>query len=88
LSAQERQQFSVPGKIQGAVVTEVDPSSAAAERRAEARGRDHGDQQATSEIGRRRRQTYLKRQGQDHSSSMFGAVDGSHYLVVDESKAG
>jgi serine protease Do len=87
LSAQERQQFSVPGKIQGAVVTEVDPSSAAADA-----GLKPGD--VIMEINKQQVKSAddavkLTSNAKDRTTLLHvWSSDGSHYLVVDESKAG
>jgi serine protease Do len=87
LSAQERQQFSVPGKIQGAVVTEVDPSSAAADA-----GLKPGD--VIMEINKQQVKSAdaavkLTSDAKDRTTLLHvWSSDGSHYLVVDESKAG
>jgi len=87
LSAQERQQFSVPGKIQGAVVTQVDPSSAAADA-----GLKPGD--VIMEINKQQVKSAddavkLTSNAKDRTTLLHvWSSDGSHYLVVDESKAG
>ena len=87
LSAQERQQFSVPGKIQGVVVTEVDPSSAAADA-----GLKPGD--VIMEINKQQVKSAddavkLTSNAKDRTTLLHvWSSDGSHYLVVDESKAG
>jgi serine protease Do len=87
LSAQERQQFSVPGKIQGAVVTEVNPASAAADA-----GLKPGD--VIMEINKQQVKSAddavkLTSNAKDRTTLLHvWSSDGSHYLVVDESKAG
>ncbi len=87
LNAQTRQQYSVPPRIQGAVVTQVDSASAAADA-----GLKEGD--VILEINK-----HAVRSADDAvrlTSSVKDKItllhvwsnNGSHYLVVDESKAG
>jgi serine protease Do len=91
LNAQVRQQFSIPSKIQGALVTQVDASSAAADA-----GLKEGD--VILEINRQPVKSAddavrLTSNAKDKITllrvwSQDGGQSGSHYLVVDESKAG
>jgi serine protease Do len=91
LNAEARQQFSVPPKIKGAVVTEVDPASAAAEA-----GLKPGD--VIMEINKHSVKSAddavkLTTKAKDRLTLLHvwrndGGQSGSQYLVVDESKAG
>ena len=91
LNAQVRQQFSIPSKIQGALVTQVDASSAAADA-----GLKEGD--VILEINRQPVKSAddavrLTSNAKDKITllrvwSQNGGQVGSRYLVVDESKAG
>ena len=87
LNAQTRRQYSVPGRIQGAVVTQVEPASAAADA-----GLKEGD--VILEINK-----HPVRSAEDAVKLTSNVKDkitllhvwsssGSHYLVVDEGKAG
>ena len=87
LNAQSRQQFQVPEKVKGAVVTEVRPDSAAAEA-----GLQPGD--VIEEIDRHPvanadEAVHLTEKAKDkHTLLRIWRNGGSHYLVVDESKLG
>ena len=87
LDTQARQQFEVPEKIQGAVVTEVKPDSAAAEA-----GLKPGD--VIQEINRKpvknaEEAVRLTENASDKTTMLRVWRDGgSRYMVVDESKAG
>jgi serine protease Do len=92
LTADARQQFSIPEKIKGAVVTEVDPGSAAAEQ-----GLKAGD--VILEINKHTVKSAddavkLTTNAKDKITLLHvwsnndGGHAGSHYLVVDENKAG
>jgi serine protease Do len=87
LNAQMRRQFSLPPKIEGAVVTQVEPGSAAADA-----GLKEGD--VILEINK-----HPVRSADDAVKLTSNVKDkitllrvwsnnGTHYLVVDESKAG
>jgi serine protease Do len=90
LNAQTRQQFSVPARIQGAVVTQVDPSSVAADA-----GLKEGD--VILEINKHAVRSAddavkLTSNVKDKITllrvwSNNGNNSSIHYLVVDESKA-
>jgi serine protease Do len=90
LNAQMRQQFSIPSRIQGALVTQVDASSAAADA-----GLKEGD--VIQEINRQPVRSAddavrLTSNAKDRITllrvwSNNGGQSGSHYLVVDESRA-
>jgi len=85
-----RQQFSIPSRIQGALVTQVDASSAAADA-----GLKEGD--VIQEINRQPVRSAddavrLTSNAKDRITllrvwSNNGGQSGSHYLVVDESRA-
>jgi serine protease Do len=87
LNAQTRQQFAVPARIQGAVVTQVESSSAASEA-----GLKEGD--VILEINKQPVKSAadavrLTANAKDKITLLHvWSKDGSHYLVVDESKAG
>jgi serine protease Do len=87
LNAQSRQQFQVPEKIKGAVVTEIRPDSAAAEA-----GLQPGD--VIEEINRHPvanadEAVHLTEKAKDkHTLLRIWRNGGSHYLVVDISKLG
>jgi len=87
LDAQARQQFEVPEKVQGAVVTEVKPDSAAAEA-----GLKPGD--VIQEINRKpvknaEEAVRLTENASDKTTLLRVWRDGgSRFVVVDESKAG
>ena len=87
LNSQVRQQYGVPGRIQGALVTQVDPSSAAADA-----GLKEGD--VILEINKHPVKSAddavkLTTNAKDKITYLYvWSRDGRHYLVVDESKAG
>ncbi|HEX9047331.1 MAG TPA: PDZ domain-containing protein, partial [Verrucomicrobiae bacterium] len=86
LTAEAREQFNIPKKVSGAVVTEVDPSSASADA-----GLKAGD--VIQEINHHPVRTAddavkLTTDTKDkHTLLRIWSNGGSHYLVVDESKA-
>jgi serine protease Do len=87
LSAQARRQFNVPREIQGALVTDVDPGSAAAEA-----GLKPGD--VIIEINRKpvasaEDAAKLTENAKDKTTLLrVWSGRGSHYVVVDEGKIG
>jgi serine protease Do len=87
IDAQTRQQLNIPDRVKGAVVTEVDPNSASAEA-----GLKPGD--VITEINRHpvasaNDAVRLTEHAKDKTTLLHvWSKDGSHYLVVDESKAG
>ena len=87
LDDQARQQFEIPGNLKGAVVTEVDPDSAAAEA-----GLKPGD--VIQEINRNpvsnsEEAVRLTEHPKDKITLLrVWRNGGSHFVVVDESKAG
>jgi serine protease Do len=87
LNSEMRQQLSVPENIKGAVVTQVDPGSAAADA-----GLKQGD--VILEINKHSVRSAdeavkLTTNAKDKITLLHvWSSDGSHYLVVDESKAG
>jgi len=88
LDRQARQQFDLPAGIHGVVVTEVDPNSAAAEA-----GLKPGD--IIQEINRKSVKTAEeavkmteKSTDDKHTLLRVWSNGGSHFVVVDESKAG
>jgi serine protease Do len=87
LDAQARQQFEVPGKVVGALITEVEPGSAAAEA-----GLKPGD--VITEINRRPVRSAedavkLTERTTDKTTLLhIWSGRGSRYVAVDESKAG
>jgi serine protease Do len=87
LDSQARQQFNIPEKIKGAVVTQVDPSSASAEA-----GLKPGD--VIMEINRHEVASAddavkLTEHAKERTTLLHvWSGNGSHYMVVDESKAG
>jgi serine protease Do len=87
LSAQARRQFNVPREIQGALVTDVDPGSAAAEA-----GLKPGD--VIIEINRKpvvsaEDAAKLTENAKDKTTLLrVWSGRGSHYVVVDEGKTG
>jgi serine protease Do len=87
LNSQVRQQYGVPGRIQGALVTQVDPSSAAADA-----GLKEGD--VILEINKHPVKSAddavkLTTNAKEKVTYLYvWSRDGRHYLVVDESKAG
>jgi serine protease Do len=87
LDSQTRRQFSIPENVKGAVVTEVDPGSAAAEA-----GLKQGD--VILEINKHAVKSAdeavkLTTNAKDKKTLLHvWSGDGSHYLVVDENKAG
>jgi serine protease Do len=87
LDSQARQQFNIPGRVKGAVVTQVDPGSAAAEA-----GLKPGD--VIMEINRHTvagADDAVKLTGHAKERTTLLHVwsgNGSRYMVVDESKAG
>ena len=87
LDSQARRQYSVPENVKGAIVNEVDPGSAAAEA-----GLKPGD--VIMEINKHAVKSAdeavkLTTNVKDKTTLLHvWSGDGSHYLVVDESKAG
>jgi serine protease Do len=87
LDAQARQQLNIPDHVKGAVVTEVSPNSASAEA-----GLKPGD--VITEINHHSVNSandavHLTEHAKDKTTLLHvWSKDGSHYLVVDESKAG
>ena len=87
LDAQTRQQFEVPGKVVGAIITGVEPGSAAAEA-----GLKPGD--VITEINRRpvrnaEDAVKLTERAPDKTTLLrIWSGRGSRYVAVDESKAG
>jgi len=87
IDAQARQQFNLPGNVKGVVVTDVAPDSAAAEA-----GLKPGD--VIQEINRKPVKTAeeavkLTETPKDKTSLLrVWSKGGSHWVVVDESKAG
>ena len=87
LDAQARQQFNIPANIKGALVTGVEPGSVAAEA-----GLKPGD--VITEINRRpvggaEDAVRITEHASDKTTLLhIWSGNGSHYLVVDESKAG
>jgi serine protease Do len=87
LDSQARQQLSIPDNVKGAVVTEVAPNSASAEA-----GLKPGD--VITEINHHRVASAndavrLTEHVKDKTTLLHvWSKDGSHYLVVDENKAG
>jgi serine protease Do len=87
LDSQARQQFHIPEQVKGAVVTQVDPESAAAEA-----GLKPGD--VIMEINRHAVSgaddaVKLTEHARDRTTLLHvWTANGSHYMVVDESKAG
>jgi serine protease Do len=87
VDAQARQQLNIPDSVKGAMVTEVAPNSAAAEA-----GLKPGD--VITEINRHsvsnsNDAVRLTEHAKDKTTLLHvWSKDGSHYLVVDESKAG
>jgi serine protease Do len=88
LDRQARQQFDLPAGIHGVVVTEVDPNSAAAEA-----GLKPGD--VIQEINRKSVKTAEeavkmteKSTDDKHTLLRVWSNGGSHFVVVDENKAG
>jgi serine protease Do len=87
LTSQTRQQFNIPDDVKGAVVTQVAPNSASAEA-----GLQAGD--VITEINHHsvasaNDAVRLTEHAKDKITLLHvWSKDGSHYLVVDESKAG
>src|SRR5665213_652208 len=87
LDSQARQQFSIPEHVKGAVVTQVDPGSAADEA-----GLKTGD--VITEINRHAVKdaddaVKLTEHAKDKTTLLhIWSSNGSHFIVVDESKAG
>jgi serine protease Do len=87
LDSQARQQFRIPEQVKGAVVTQVDPESAAAEA-----GLKPGD--VIMEINRHEVASAddavkLTEHARERTTLLHvWSGNGSHYMVVDESKAG
>jgi serine protease Do len=87
VDSQARQQFSIPENVQGAVVTEVAPTSASAEA-----GLKLGDvitEINHHHIGSANDAVRLTEHVKDKTTLLHvWSKEGSHYLVVDENKAG
>jgi serine protease Do len=87
LDSQAREQFHIPGTVKGAVVTQVDPNSAAAEA-----GLKTGD--VIMEINRHEVASAddavrLTEHAKERTTLLHvWSGNGSHFMVVDESKAG
>jgi serine protease Do len=88
LDRQARQQFELPAGVRGVIVTDVDPNSAAAEA-----GLKPGD--VIQEINRKPVKTAEeavkmteKSTDDKHTLLRVWSNGGSHFVVVDESKAG
>jgi len=87
LNAQARQQYNIPKNVQGAVITQVDPSSAAAEA-----GLKPGE--VIESINRHQvknadQAVQLTQNAKDkHTLLRIWSDGGSHYVVVDESQTG
>jgi serine protease Do len=87
LDSQTRQQFHIPEHVKGAVVTQVDPESAAAEA-----GLKPGDvimEINRHEVSGSEDAVKLTQHAKDKTTLLHvWTNNGSHFLVVDESKAG
>jgi serine protease Do len=87
VDAQARQQLNIPDNVKGAVVTEVAPNSASAEA-----GLKPGDvitEINHHSVGSANDAVRLTEHAKDKTTLLHvWSKDGSHYLVVDESKAG
>ncbi len=87
IDAQARQQLHIPDNVKGAVVTEVAPNSASAEA-----GLKPGDvitEINRHSVGSANDAVHLTEHAKDKTTLLHvWSKDGSHYLVVDESKAG
>jgi serine protease Do len=87
LDSQARQQLSIPDNVKGAVVTEVAPNSASAEA-----GLKPGDvitEINHHHVGSANDAVRLTEHVKDKTTLLHvWSKDGSHYLVVDENKAG
>jgi len=87
LDSQARQQFHIPGHIKGAVVTQVEPESAAAEA-----GLKPGDvimEINHHEVSGAEDAVKLTEHARERTTLLHvWSENGSHYMVVDESKAG
>jgi serine protease Do len=87
LDSQAREQFHIPEQIKGAVVTQVDPNSAAAEA-----GLKPGDviiEINRHEVASADDAVRLTQHQKDRTTLLHvWSENGSHYMVVDESNAG
>jgi serine protease Do len=87
IDSQAREQYHIPDNIKGALVTQVEPDSAAAEA-----GLKAGD--VIMEINRHRVTSAedavrLTEHARERTTLLHvWSEQGSHYMVVDESKAG
>jgi serine protease Do len=86
IDAQARQQLNIPDNIKGAVVTEVAPNSASAEA-----GLKPGDvimEINHHSVSSANDAVHLTGHAKDKTTLLHvWSKEGSHYLVVDESKA-
>jgi serine protease Do len=87
LDSGARQQFNLPGGVKGVVITDIDPNSAAAEA-----GLKPGDviQEINRKPVRTAEEAVKLTENTDNKVTLLRiwSNGGSHYVVVDESKAG